>query len=94
VWRPGDDVDNDGEQSTNIARGPSGDSSDLVWGAENIGRVIGRTKSQVYGLIRVGALVDFFVRVVHRTIMASRRRLLNWRRIRPLSSRKAETSER
>lgn len=52
------------------------DDNDLVWGAEEIGRVIGRTPAQVYHLIRVSALDGAVKKVSHRITVGSRRKLL------------------
>ena len=51
------------------------DASDLVWGAEAIGREINRTASQVHYLQRTGALAGCAVKIGHKTLVGSRRRL-------------------
>ena len=49
--------------------------SDLVWGGEGVGRVIGRTKQQVYHLLEIGALDGAAAKLGHKTIVGSRRAL-------------------
>jgi hypothetical protein len=49
--------------------------SDAVWGAENIGREIGRTASQVYYLFREGHLDGAVTKLGPKTYVASRRKL-------------------
>jgi Protein of unknown function (DUF3853) len=49
--------------------------SDFVWGAEAIGRVIGRTATQVYHLHASGALDGAVTKTGHRTLLGSRRAL-------------------
>jgi hypothetical protein len=46
--------------------------SDFVWGAEAIGRVIGRTAQQVYHLHASGALDGAVIKAGHRTLLGSR----------------------
>jgi hypothetical protein len=54
-------------------RQPKTEDTDLVWGAEEIGRVLGRTPSQVYHLIRIGALQGAVKKLSHRVLVGSRR---------------------
>jgi hypothetical protein len=56
---------------------PSDDASDFVWGADNIGREIDRTPSQVYHLVQIGALDGAVAKLGHRTLVGSRKRLRN-----------------
>ena len=49
--------------------------SDLVWGGEGVGRVINRTKQQVYHLLEIGALDGAAAKIGHKTIVGSRRAL-------------------
>jgi hypothetical protein len=49
----------------------------LVWGAEAIGREIGRKASQIYHLHEIGALEGAVTKLGHRTLVGSRRRLRN-----------------
>jgi hypothetical protein len=55
---------------------PEDDVSDIVWGAHGIAAVIGTDVARVYYLIRLGRLP--IRRLGHRTIAASRRRLLEY----------------
>ena len=48
---------------------------DLIWGAAAIAAEIERTPTQVYYLIRIGALDGAIKKLGHRTIAASRRKL-------------------
>ncbi len=52
-----------------------GDASDFCWGAAAIGREIDREPSQVYHLLEIGALEGAVVKLGHRTILGSRRKL-------------------
>jgi hypothetical protein len=65
-----DDDDDSGEKQAD-----DDPESDLVWGAENIGRVIGRTKQQVYHLVEIGALDGAAAKLGHKTIVGSRKQL-------------------
>jgi hypothetical protein len=49
--------------------------SDLVWGAENIGREIGRSAAQVYYLHRTGLLDGAVTKLSHKLFVGSRREL-------------------
>ena len=49
--------------------------SDLVWGGEGVGRVINRTKQQVYHLLEIGALDGAAAKIGHKTIVGSRKAL-------------------
>jgi hypothetical protein len=49
--------------------------ADAVWGAENIGREIGRTAAQVYYLYREGHLDGAVTKLGPKTYVASRRKL-------------------
>jgi hypothetical protein len=53
------------------------DEADLIWGAENIGREIDRTKEQVYRLYKKGAFKGAVAKFGHRTFVGSRKRLQN-----------------
>jgi hypothetical protein len=55
--------------------GAADDESDIVWGAEAIGREINRTAEQIYYLHRSSALKGAVRKVGHRTYLASRRKL-------------------
>jgi hypothetical protein len=48
---------------------------DAVWGAQNIGREIGRSAQQIYYLHRIGALKDAVSKLGKKTYVASRRKL-------------------
>jgi hypothetical protein len=66
------------EQAEKEAAAPTGagddnPESDLVWGGENVGRVIGRTKTQVYHLLEIGALDGAAAKIGHKTIVAAAR---------------------
>jgi hypothetical protein len=66
------------EQAEKQAAAPTvaGDpESDLVWGGEGVGRVIGRTKQQVYHLLEIGALDGAAAKIGHKTIVGSRKAL-------------------
>jgi hypothetical protein len=66
----------------------SPDRSDWVWGAENIGRLIGRSASQVYYLHATGAFRDSVWKMGPKALVGSRSKL------RELPARLAsETSE-
>ena len=52
------------------------DPHDLIWGCEEIGRVINRSTEQTYVLINRGVLDPAIRRLGHRTIVASRTKLL------------------
>jgi hypothetical protein len=64
-----DDADDSGEKQDDDR------DSDLVWGGENIGRVIGRTKQQVYHLVEIGALDGAVAKLGHKTLVGSRKQL-------------------
>ena len=64
-------------QSERAPNTQSDEETDLVWGAEAIGRVIGRTAKQTYHLLRTGALDGAVARVANRTFVGSRRALRN-----------------
>jgi hypothetical protein len=49
--------------------------SDAVWGAENIGREIGRTAQQIYYLYGQGHLDGAVTKLGPKTYVASRRKL-------------------
>jgi hypothetical protein len=49
--------------------------SDLVWGAENIGREVNRTRGQVYYLQRIGALDGAVAKLGHKTLVGSKKKL-------------------
>jgi hypothetical protein len=51
--------------------------TDAVWGAENIGKEIGRTAEQVYYLYRIGALAGAVTKLGRKTFVGSRRELRN-----------------
>lgn len=51
--------------------------ADAVWGAENIGREIGRSAEQIYYLFRVGALEGAVTKLGRKTFVGSRRALQN-----------------
>jgi hypothetical protein len=51
------------------------EDNDILWGAEAIGQVIGRTPKQIYYLIRIGALGNAARKLSHRTVIGSRSRL-------------------
>jgi hypothetical protein len=53
----------------------AGGESDLVWGGEAVGRVINRTKEQVYHLLEIGALDGAAAKIGHKTIVGSRKAL-------------------
>ena len=46
-----------------------------MWGGEGVGRVINRTKQQVYHLLEIGALDGAAAKIGHKTIVGSRRAL-------------------
>ena len=50
-------------------------TSDLVWGAVEIGREINRTPGQVYHLFGTGRLGDAVTKVGAKTLVGSRERL-------------------
>jgi hypothetical protein len=52
-----------------------GDASDFCWGAAAIGREINRTAVQVYHLYESGALEGCAVKLGHRTLLGSRKKL-------------------
>jgi hypothetical protein len=73
------------EKEAVASSGSSSDpASDLVWGAEAIGKEINRTARQTLHLYEIGALDGIVVKLGHRTIAASRRKL------HALASRKAK----
>jgi hypothetical protein len=49
--------------------------SDLVWGAENIGKEINRSADQVYYLHRTGLLDGAVTKLSHKLFVGSRREL-------------------
>ena len=51
--------------------------TDAVWGAENIGRLIGRSAGQVYYLHSTGKLQGAVRKIGSRTLIGSRRALRN-----------------
>jgi hypothetical protein len=51
--------------------------SDIVWGARGVGRVINRNEQQVYHLLSIGALNGAATKLGHKTIIGSRKALLN-----------------
>jgi hypothetical protein len=51
------------------------ESSDAVWGAENIGAVIDRDAPQVRNLYKAGVLKGAVQKVGHRTFLGSRKKL-------------------
>jgi hypothetical protein len=53
------------------------DESDLIWGAESIGREINRTAHQIYHLYEIGALEGAVAKLGHRTFVGSRKQLRN-----------------
>ncbi len=61
----------------NQTAAPSEDDSDFAWGAAAIGREITREPSQVYHLYKIGALDGAVVKLGHKTLLGSRRRLRN-----------------
>jgi hypothetical protein len=65
------------DKMSTAARKLSDNENDLVWGAAAIGVVIDRTPSQVYHLISTGALDGVVGKLAHKTIVGSRRGLLN-----------------
>jgi hypothetical protein len=62
---------------SNTGNCASSDDGDIVWGAANIGALIGRSPSQVYHLFSIGALDGAVTKLGHRTFVASRKRLAN-----------------
>ena len=56
---------------------PSDRESDLVWGATAIAEVLNRTPAQVYHLLSIGALDGVATKLGHKTIIGSRKGLLN-----------------
>jgi hypothetical protein len=65
------------DKAAAVARRPSDAESDLVWGAAAIGEVIDRTPGQVYHLLSTGALDGAATKLSHKTLIGSRRALLN-----------------
>jgi Protein of unknown function (DUF3853) len=63
------------EAAAPTVAGDANPESDLVWGGEGVGRVIGRTKQQVYHLLEIGALDGAAAKIGHKTIVGSRRAL-------------------
>jgi hypothetical protein len=63
------------EHNPSLKRDAGLDDGDLIWGAEAIGALIGRSREQVYRLLKIGALDGAVRKVGHRTIVGSRRRL-------------------
>jgi hypothetical protein len=57
------------------ASGGGGPDSDLVWGAEAIGRVINRTARQVHHLHEIGALDGAVSKLGHKTFVGSTKAL-------------------
>ena len=62
------------DQQPSEQTGPSSDC-DIVWGAEAIGEVIDRTPGQIYYLLRIGALRGAVVKLSHKQLFGSRKRL-------------------
>jgi hypothetical protein len=60
-----------------VRKSDDDESSDLVWGARGIGRVINRTEAQTHHLLETGVLDDAVTRLTAKTIVGSRRALLN-----------------
>jgi hypothetical protein len=51
------------------------DTNNVVWGAEAIGQIIGRSAEQVRYLQRLGVFGDAVRKVAHRTLIGNRRKL-------------------
>jgi hypothetical protein len=54
------------------------DDDTVEWGAENIGKFLGRSSTQIHYLVRSGALAGVVQKVGHRTYLATRGNLRRW----------------